>query len=415
VELKDVLTSWGGYPAILSFLRNITEQKNMELRVEKVQRMDSIGTLAGGIAHNFNNLLMGIQGNLSLILLDEEICRRHGEELKSIERCIENGANLTKQLLGFARGGKYIVKLLDPNELVHNTSKMFGQSKREIKIHGSFQKNIWAVEADQGQIELVLLNIYVNAAQAMENGGDMYLKTENIVFGDSDAENLGIPAGKYVKISIADTGPGIDRKILDKIFGPFYTTKEIGQGTGLGLATAFGIVKSHGGFIGVETGENEGTQFDIFLPATEKKETAEDKPAEPIQKGTETILLIDDENMVINVCRSMLKELGYEVLVARGGKSAIEIYAGNKEKISLVILDIIMPDMDGEKVYDRIKEVNPEVKVLLSSGYSMDNKVSAIMAKGCDGFIQKPYKIKELASAVRKIVGKNEADSEPIP
>jgi CheY-like chemotaxis protein len=375
--------------------------------VEKAQRMDSIGTLAGGIAHNFNNLLMGIQGNLSLMMLNKDLSLNHYEELKSIERCIESGANLTKQLLGFARGGKYIVKPLNPNEIIHNTSKMFGQSKREIKIHGSFQKDIWTIEADQGQIEIVLLNIYVNAAQAMEKGGDMYLKTENVIFTESNAEFLGISAGKYVKISIADTGTGIDKKILDKIFEPFYTTKEVGEGTGLGLASAFGIVKNHGGFIDVETKENEGTRFDIFLPATEKKDSAEDMPIEPIQKGTETILLIDDENIVIDVCRSMLKELGYEVVVARGGKSAIEIYAGGKEKISLVILDIIMPDMDGGKVFERLKEINPGVKVLLSSGCSIDDKASAILSKGCDGFIQKPFKIKELAQSVREILGKN--------
>ncbi|MBW1899740.1 MAG: response regulator [Deltaproteobacteria bacterium] len=407
MELNDVSISWGGRPAILSFLRDITAQKKMESRVEKVQRMDSIGTLAGGIAHNFNNLLMGIQGNLSLMLLNEEISQNHYEELKSIERCIENGANLTKQLLGFARGGKYIVKLLNPNEIIYNTSKMFGQSKREIKIHGSFQKNIWTIEADQGQIELVLLNIYVNAAQAMGKGGDMYLKTENVVFAESDAAFLGISSGKYVKMSIADTGSGIDKKILDKIFEPFYTTKEVGEGTGLGLASAFGIVKNHGGFIDVETKENKGTRFDIFLPATEKKDSAEDMPTEHLEKGTETILLIDDENIVIDVCRSMLKELGYEVIVARGGKAAIEIYAGRKESISLVILDIIMPDMDGGKVFDIIREINPEASVLLSSGCSIDAQASAILAKGCDGFIQKPFKIKQLSLLVREILGKN--------
>ncbi|MFO7558854.1 MAG: PAS domain S-box protein [Desulfobacterales bacterium] len=407
VELNDVSIFWGGRPAILSFLRDITAQKKMESRVEKAQRMDSIGTLAGGIAHNFNNLLMGIQGNLSLILLNEEMSQHHQDELKSIERCIENGANLTKQLLGFARGGKYFVTSLNPNKIIYNTSKMFAQSKREIKIHSSFEKNIWTIEADQGQIELVLLNIYVNAAQAMEKGGDLYLKTENVVFSESEAAFLGISAGKYVKMSIADTGPGIDKKVLEKIFEPFYTTKEVGEGTGLGLASAFGIVKNHGGFIDVETNKNEGARFDVFLPATEKKYSAEDIPVEHLEKGTETILLIDDETIVIDVCRSMLKELGYEVIVARGGKAAIEIYAGKKENISLVILDIIMPDMDGEKVFDKIREINPRAKVLLSSGCSIDAQASAILSKGCDGFIQKPFKIKQLSLSVREILGKD--------
>jgi two-component system, cell cycle sensor histidine kinase and response regulator CckA len=406
VEMNDVSIFWGGRPAILSFLRDITNQKKLESKMEQTERMDAIGTLAGGIAHNFNNLLMGIQGNLSLIFLDEESSKKNFDELKSIERCVENGANLTKQLLGFARGGKYIVKPINTNEIVQNTSKMFGQSKKEIKIHGSYQKSIWTIEADQGQIELVLLNIYVNAAQAMETGGDIYLSTENVTFSESDATFLGLLTRKFVKISIVDTGPGIDEKIMGKIFEPFFTTKEIGEGTGLGLASAFGIVKNHGGFIDVKSKKGEGARFDIYFPATDEQNLSEEILIEDLATGTETILLIDDEDIVVDVCQSMLKKLGYKVIAARGGKIGIDIYKQKKEKISLVILDIIMPDMEGGQVFNRIKEINPTAKVLLSSGCSINNQVSTILEKGGNGFIQKPFKIKQLSSSIRDIIGR---------
>ncbi len=406
VEMNDVSIFWGGRPAILSFLRDITNQKKLESKMEQTERMDAIGTLAGGIAHNFNNLLMGIQGNLSLIFLDEESSKKNFDELKSIERCVENGANLTKQLLGFARGGKYIVKSINANEIVQNTSKMFGQSKKEIKIHGSYQKSIWTIEADQGQIELVLLNIYVNAAQAMETGGDIYLSTENITFSESDAAFLGLLTRKFVKISVVDTGTGIDEKIMEKIFEPFFTTKEVGEGTGLGLASAFGIVKNHGGFIDVKSKKGEGARFDIYFPATDEQNLSEEILIEELATGTETILLIDDEDIVVDVCQSMLKKLGYKVIAARGGKIGIDIYKQKKDKISLVILDIIMPDMEGGQVFNRIKEINPTAKVLLSSGCSINNQVSTILEKGGNGFIQKPFKIKQLSSSIRDIIGR---------
>jgi PAS domain S-box-containing protein len=404
-ELNDVAITWGGRPAILSFLRDITSQKQLETRMERAERMDAIGTLAGGIAHNFNNLLMGIQGNLSLMLMDGEENTKDHDELKSIQRCIESGANLTKQLLGFARGGKYMVRPVNPNEIVQETSKLFGQSKKEIKIHGSYQKKIWMIEADRSQMELVLLNIYVNAAQAMETAGDIYLTTENVFVSDSDLLFPGISSGRYIKISISDTGPGIDEKILDKIFEPFFTTKEVDKGTGLGLASAFGIVKNHGGYIDVKSERGEGATFDIYLPVTDQKNQVKEAYEEEITTGTETILLIDDEDVVVDVCQSILQKIGYQVIIARGGRMAIDIYRKEKDRISLVILDIIMPDMEGAKVFDEIRGINPAAKILLASGCSVNNQVADILDKGGEGFIQKPFKIKELSSVIRQILG----------
>jgi two-component system, cell cycle sensor histidine kinase and response regulator CckA len=251
-----------------------------------------------------------------------------------------------------------------------------------------------------------LLNIYVNAAQAMETGGDIYLLTENVTFSESDVTFLGLLTRKFIKISIIDTGPGIDEKILGKIFEPFFTTKEVGEGTGLGLASAFGIVKNHGGFIDVKSKKGEGARFDIYLPATDEKNLSEEIFMEELATGTETILLIDDEDVIVDVCQSMLKKLGYKVIVARGGKIGIDIYKREKDKISLVILDIIMPDIEGGRVFSRIKEINPGAKVLLSSGCTINDQVSSILEKGGNGFIQKPFKIKQLSSSIREIIGR---------
>ncbi len=405
MELNDVYIHWAGKPATLNFLRDITVQKKLEEQFEHSQRMDAVGTLAGGIAHNFNNLLMGIQGNISLISLDKNTMYIHEEEIRSIERCIDSGANLTHQLLGFARGGKYNVQSCDDiNKIVSGTVKMFGQSKKEIKIHGNYQTDIWTVVLDQGQVELVLLNIYVNAAQAMEGGGDLYLQTENVEIPDNQAELHDCSPGKYVKVSITDTGVGMDREIMTKIFEPFFTTKSMGEGTGLGLSSAFGIIKSHGGFIDVSSRKGHGTRFDIYLPASEIKESAGMSRANSVVKGSETILLVDDENMVVQVCKTMLENLGYHVIIARGGRVAIDVFMENMDRISLVILDIIMPDMDGGKVFDVIRATDPNVKILLSSGGSLNEHASDILARGCNGFVQKPFDMAVLSEMIRKVL-----------
>jgi CheY-like chemotaxis protein len=369
--------------------------------------MEAIGTLAGGIAHDFNNLLMGIQGHASLMLLHLDPNHPHFERFKRIEDFVKSGAGLTKQLLGFARGGKYEVKLTNLNELIQNSSEMFARTKKEIQIHRKFQKDIWPVEVDLGQLEQVLLNLYVNAWQAMPGGGDLYIQTSDIVLDEKYSEPFRIKPGNYVKISVTDTGVGMDNAIQQRIFDPFFTTKDIGRGTGLGLASAYGIIKNHGGIINVYSKRGEGTTFNIYLPASENGVPIKDKKLpDEILKGTETVLLVDDEDGILDIGEEMLKEIGYEVWIARGGKEAIEIYSNHKGKIDVVILDMIMPDMNGGKAYDRMKEINPNVKVLLSSGYSINGKAAAILKRGCDGFIQKPFTMQKLSKKIRNILDK---------
>ena len=329
-------------------LRDVTERKRtedehrkLETQLQQAQKMESIGTLAGGIAHDFNNILMGIQGNTSLMFLKIDSAHPNFEKAKNIERYVQNGTELTKQLLGFARRGKYLVKATDLNEILQKSSTLFGRTKKEIQIHTRLAKDIWTAEVDQGQIDQVLLNLYVNAAQAMPDGGNLYLETENVVLDHTYVKPYKVEPGKYVKISVADTGVGIDRENQKRIFEPFFTTKEMGRGTGLGLASVYGIIKNHGGYINVYSEKDQGTRFTIYLPASEKEVIDEQEPMAAITKGTGTILLIDDEEMIIDIGEELLMELGYKVLIAQSGSEALVVYADNAESIDLVI-EILM-------------------------------------------------------------------------
>lgn len=385
--------------------RDIGERKRLEAQLTQAQKMEAIGTLAGGIAHDFNNLLMGIEGRVALMSRDIDF-KHLFEHLKGIEDMVKRGAYPTKQLLGFAMGGKYEVKPTDLNELIEKCSEIFGRTKKESKIYRRYQEEIWAVEVDQAQIEQVLLNLYVNAWQAMPEGGDIYIQTENITLNERDGRFLGTGPGNYVKISVTDTGVGIDEETQQHIFEPFFTTKEMGRGTGLGLASAYGIIKNHGGIINVYSKKGQGTAFNIYLPAAKApiREQRPEKSEEEIQRGYETVLLVDDEDIIISVAQEMLKEMGYKVLVAKGGKEAIEVYKSNKDKIALVVLDMIMPEVSGSVVYDTLKGIDPDIKVLLSSGYSMRGQASKILERGCNGFIQKPFNMRRLSQGIRKIL-----------
>ena len=391
---------------LLTEFYDITSQKRLEAQLQQAQKMESVGTLAGGVAHDFNNLLMAIQGRTSIVLMSKDSSHPDFDHLKGIEGHIKSAADLTRQLLGFARGGKYEVWPTDLNELIEKQNRMFGRTKKEININGKYEENIWFVEIDRGQIEQVLLNLYVNAWQAMPEGGDLYLATENVTLDKSYVKPFSIEHGRYVKISVTDTGVGMDKATQKKIFDPFFTTKEMGRGTGLGLASSYGIIKNHGGFINVYSEKGHGTTFNIYLPSSEKEVSEDKKPSGDLLKGSETVLFVDDEDMIIEVAEVLLKELGYKVLIARGGKEAVEIYEKNKDLVDIVILDMIMPNMSGSVTYDRLKEIDPDIKVLLSSGYSINGQATEIMDRGCNGFIQKPFKLKELSQKLREVLDK---------
>lgn len=385
--------------------RDVTMRKRMEDQLLQAHKMQAIGTLAGGIAHDFNNLLMGIQGYISLMLLSRDSGDPDFGKLNNMQSLVQSGADLAANLLGFARGGRYELKPTDLNELISKTANIFGRTKKEIMIHQKYEKNIWAVEVDRVQIEQVLINLYVNAWQAMPgDGGDIYLETNNITLKAADALIMNITEGNYVQIMITDTGVGMDEETCRRVFEPFFSTKEKGRGVGLGLASAYGIIKEHGGIIDVSSELGHGTIFSIYLPASSKEIPREIIKKKTIIKGDETILLVDDESAIVEVCGEILSTLGYTVLQARNGKDALKIFEANRGGIDLVILDMIMPGLSGGETFDALRRIDPQVKVILSSGYIVSDKAKKIMDKGCQAFIQKPFRLEDLSLKVREVL-----------
>ena len=381
------------------------EKKRLESQVQHAQKMEAIGTLAGGIAHDFNNLLMGFQGNISLMKMDLTDEHPHQEFLNNMESYVKRGSDLTRQILGFARGGKYQVKATNLNVLINKNADMFSRARKEITIHKKFQEDLYTVDLDRGQIEQVLLNLFVNAWQAMPGGGNLFVETENINLQANDYDKpYAIDSGKYVRITVSDSGIGMDKQTQERIFEPFFTTKAFGQGTGLGLASAYGIIKNHNGIINVYSEKGHGTTFKIYLPASDKRVIAEKLKLEKARGGSETILLVDDEEMVADIGKDLLEKLGYTVLVAAGGAEAIKLFQRHRDQIELVILDMIMPDMSGGETFSRMRAIKPDAKILLSSGYSLDSRASAIMKQGCNGFIQKPFNLKKISHKIREIL-----------
>lgn len=386
--------------------RDVSYRKQLEAHLNQSQKMEAIGTLAGGIAHDFNNLLMGIQGYTSLMLADPEISPRNNTRLMHIEEHIQSGAELTRQLLGFARGGKYDLKSSDLNQLIKKTAAMFGRAKKEIRLSLKLRDNLWSASIDRGQIQQVLLNLYVNAWQAMPKGGDILLESENIDVYGKKAVDLGLRNGRYVQISVKDTGDGIEKELQSRIFEPFFTTKERGRGTGLGLASSYGIINNHGGSIKVYSEKGVGSMFVFFLPATSNAADEEASCRCEIRNGKETVLLVDDEVNVIDVTEEMLQSMGYKVLTARSGMEAVEIFKKNRTVIDLVILDMIMPGLGGGETFDCIKAIDPDIRVLLSSGYSIKGEAKEILNRGCSGFIQKPYSLSQLSEKLNEILAR---------
>ncbi|MDJ0886496.1 MAG: response regulator [Desulfobacterales bacterium] len=411
ISVSQVNSARGRVVGFRGIARDVTanlkvarEKQRLETQLQQARKMEAIGTLASGIAHDFNNIMMGILGNTSLMISKIDPDHPHFEKLKNIEKYVENGSELTQQLLGFARGGKYNVKPTSLRELVEESAQMFGRTKKEIRIHKAHLKETLPVAADRGQIEQVLLNLFVNAWQAMPGGGDIYLLTEDVELDAGYQAPYEVVPGPYVKLSIMDTGVGMDRATRKRIFEPFFTTKEMGRGTGLGLASAYGIIKNHGGYINVYSEKGRGTTFTIYLPASDHTRPPEDGATRRIYTGNETILLVDDEDITMDVGQELLEELGYKVLTARDGRDALAIYRRQMPRIDMVILDMVMPGMGGGATYDELKKLNPEVKVLLASGYSISGEASKILERGCNAFIQKPFNMKQLSEKIRKVL-----------
>ncbi|MEE4243406.1 MAG: cache domain-containing protein, partial [Desulfopila sp.] len=405
VQLHSVVIDWDGEPASLNFVRDVTEQKKLEAILHQAQKMEAVGTLAGGIAHDFNNILMGIQGRVSLLSVEEKQDSKTQEHLQAIEEHVRSAADLTGRLLGFARGGKYRVEPTDLNELVRVGVALFGRTKKEMEIRVTPSDTRLVSDIDRRQIEQVLLNMYLNAWQAMPGGGTLSIATSMVTLDESSCKPHQADPGNYARITVRDTGVGMSESVRQRIFDPFFTTKKQGRGTGLGLASAYGIVRNHDGFITVYSEEGLGTAFNIYLPLSSGlPQPSSPEPVE-IYRGSETVLLVDDEKMIIEVGRAMLEKLGYRVLSASSGEQALQCLEKDGEAVDLVILDLVMPGLDGAATFEKIREMNPAQLVLLSSGYAIDGVAGKVMQKGCCAFIQKPFSLVELSRILRKVLG----------
>ncbi|RJP66009.1 MAG: response regulator, partial [Candidatus Abyssobacteria bacterium SURF_17] len=326
--------------------------------------------------------------------------------IDTIERSAMRAAELTAQLLAFARGGKYDIKPVDLNSIVHDTLEIIERTfDKSIEIQTSLSTPLPTVEVDAGQLQQVLMNLCVNARDAMPAGGKLFIETNaTTLTGEYTKTHVDAKSGSYVNLCVTDTGMGISKENLQRIFEPFFTTKEKGKGTGLGLSMVYGVVRNHGGFVRVYSELGIGTTFKVYLPASGKPEIRGPLKLEAACGGDELILVVDDEEPIRTLAKDIFESYGYRVLLAENGEEAVETYTHRMDEIALVILDMVMPKMGGREAYLKLKEVNPKVRTLLSTGYSQNGKAKEILDSGVMGFIQKPYQVNELLSKVRHVL-----------
>ena len=406
-EIRGAPIYEGGEPAaIIAVSRDITRHRQLEEQLFQAQKMESIGTLAGGIAHDFNNILGGILGYASLMKTKTTRDHPFFNYIDTIERGAIRASELTAQLLAFARGGKYDAKPVNLNRIVDETLKIIEETfDKSIVIETRLFDDLPTVEADEGQMQQALMNLCINAADAMPYGGRLSLETSvETLVEDSTRMEMEIAPGPCVVISVSDTGSGMGKETVQRIFEPFYTTKEQGKGTGLGLSMVYGVVKNHGGHVHVYSEPGEGSTFRIYLPISGEPEVEESVIKEKLRGGSELILVVDDEEPIRSLAKEILEEFGYRVLLAEDGEKATEIYGNRSEEIALVILDMIMPNMGGRETFAELKKLDPKIKAVLSTGYSRDGKAQEILDEGMMGYIQKPYQVDALLSKVRSVL-----------
>ena len=382
----------------------------MDIKKIDSANMQIVETLAGGVAHDFNNLLMAIQGRLCLMLKDLKPSHPHHRHLMGIMQSVEKGSNITAQLLGFAGGGQYRVESLELNDLIAQILEDFSLPLDMVELEVSLDQEALVARVDRFQLIRVFTNILENAIVAMPRGGALSVSTEySMMLNDQAAKSKGINPGEFAVITIRDTGVGMDGETIQRIFDPFYTTQDAPDepGKGLGLAACYGIVKNHGGVIEVWSTPGEGTTVAVIIPLFRDSDSTESSDTAVVQDiimGFENVLLVDDEDIILDVGRDILEELGYRMATARSGDEAVRVYQEDKNGFDLVILDQIMPGMDGMATLSRLKELDPGVKVLLSTGSSINQGVQEMLEAGCHGIIFKPYDIVELSIKIREVL-----------
>ena len=415
-SIAELVSDDCGNPVkVLGVIQDITEQRRVEnekaklqSQLQQAQKMEAIGTLAGGVAHDFNNLLQAINGYTQLLLMEKSAKDSDYTSLMAIQNSGMRASELVRSLLLFSRKAETERKLLELNIEVEHARRILERTiPKMVNISFYPGSRLWPVMADPVQIEQILLNLGTNAADAMPDGGKLILETDNKTIDAKYAKkHLNAQPGRYVLLTISDTGHGMDRETQSKIFEPFFTTKEIGKGTGLGLASVYGIVQSHGGYIRCYSEVDQGTTFKIYFPAIVQPAIKETKDVEPkpVPKGTETILLVDDEEAIRGFAQKALMKFGYKVMTASTGEEALEVYRSHSGAIDLVITDIGMPGMGGHKFLQELLEANPEAKVIIASGYPINGQVKHSMDTGAAGYIEKPYQLSDLLNTVRAVL-----------
>ena len=395
---------------IVSTLRNITEQRQLELKLHHASKMEAVGTLTGGISHDFNNIIQAISGYNQLMMMKRRESDPDWKYLMSIEKLIQRASDLIKQLLIFSRKMESKLKAVDLNEEILRFRDLIVQTiPRMITVETDLEEGLYVVQADPIQLSQIIMNLAVNARDAMPEGGLLRIQTANVrIDGELKMGDIALPTGRYVQLTISDTGTGMTKEVLEHIFEPFFTTKEAGKGTGLGLAVVYGIVRNHGGAIVCASEPGAGTVFQIYLPALSILEApATAAPAEweePTFKGHETLLLVDDEMHLLETGKEILEEYGYKTLLAQDGETALERYRQNMGKIDLTILDLIMPGMGGLKCLNELLAYDPAARVIVASGYSASIKAKEVRRLGARGFINKPYRIQDLLKTIRFVL-----------
>lgn len=423
VEVTTNYIEYKGRFLGIAFDRNITERKRSEEERERLQKelfqaqkMESLGILAGGVAHDFNNLLQIVGGNIELLLSGKPPGHPDVDRLKTVSRSISRAGRLVQQMLLFGRKAMVRRKPLDLNREVLEALKILGRTiPKMIRIRHRLADNLWPVAADPVQVEQVMLNLGANAVDAMPEGGELTVETGNILLKTPPTAGFeDFLPGRYVLLTVADTGCGMTCEVMNHVFDPFFTTKEAGRGTGLGLATTYGIVKAHRGCIQCRSEPDRGAVFSIYWPALEGEAAPEPaQPPETLRTGSETVLVVDDETEIVKLTGEYLKSLGYRVLGAETGEQALEVFAGEAGGVSLVLLDLNMPGMGGIRCLHRILELSPEARVLVSSGYMEEDHSREALASGAMGFIGKPYRMRDLGIRVREVLDREEGPAGP--
>jgi two-component system, cell cycle sensor histidine kinase and response regulator CckA len=409
ITVDPILDAGGGLIGAVHIVTDITSRKLMEQELQQAQKMEAIGQLAGGVAHDFNNMLAGIMGNAEMLYMKLATSPEHMELVERILKAGEHAANLTKQLLSFARKGQYQLAAVDVHRAIGNVAGILANTiDRRIRIKQSLRARPSTIMGDPTQIENALMNLALNARDAMPEGGELIFSTDVVEFdaGYVEQHQYRMEPGHYVMISVTDTGTGMDEEIVRHIFEPFFTTKGPGKGTGLGLASVYGTAKNHKGSIECYSEPGHGTVMKVYLPLTDNREAlAPALPVASVRPGTGSLLLVDDEHMIREMAGQMLKGLGYTIATCQDGQEAVDYYLKHHAEIDLVILDMIMPKVNGREAFLLMRQINPGVRALLASGFSADGEAQEVLKLGILGFVQKPFRMAELSARIQEALG----------